>query len=356
MPVSQHIQRYFLDQRKRREQWRKSSQNYYNYDENRHKKVKYEAHRYKPAGVAARKKQNVKNRYMIQEVAEIKQQKEKDRYANPEVSDKKKQNQRDRYANPEVADKKKQKVKDRNAIPEVADKKKQNEKDRYTIPEVADKKKQKVRNRYTKPEVADKKKQKEMDRYTIPEVAKKKKQNQKLRYGILKVAHSKLKKLKTRYHMDKLFRSRRIKSSKLYTASKKAQKSVNILQCIITFRKHCKQYPIYKCSVCGRLLFRSQVLQLKMDKYKDKQYDTAEKCVQKEENEKKKTWICTTCQRYFKTAKVPPQALINNMMLPAVSQDVQLLNVLEKHLVSPVIPFMKIVVLPKSSQKGIHDL
>jgi len=91
-----------------------------------------------------------------------------------------------------------------------------------------------------------------------------------------------------------------------------------------------------------------------MDKYKDKQYDTAEKCVQKEENEKKKTWICTTCQRYFKTAKVPPQALINNMMLPAVSQDVQLLNVLEKHLVSPVIPFMKIVVLPKSSQKGIH--
>ena len=32
----------------------------------------------------------------------------------------------------------------------------------------------------------------------------------------------------------------------------------------------------------------------------------------------------------------------------------QQLNQLEKHLISPVIPFMKILLLPRGQQKGVH--
>lgn len=42
------------------------------------------------------------------------------------------------------------------------------------------------------------------------------------------------------------------------------------------------------------------------------------------------------------------------MDLRTVGAELSELNKLERHLVSPVIPFMKIVNLPKYTQKGIH--
>ena len=52
--------------------------------------------------------------------------------------------------------------------------------------------------------------------------------------------------------------------------------------------------------------------------------------------------------------KFSAQALANNMDVGTVGAEISELNKLERHLVSPVIPFMKIVNLPKHTQKGIY--
>jgi hypothetical protein len=52
--------------------------------------------------------------------------------------------------------------------------------------------------------------------------------------------------------------------------------------------------------------------------------------------------------------KIPSQASLNHLNFDEQPDCLKTLNNLEKHLVSPVIPFMKIVSLPKGSQKGIH--
>ena len=50
---------------------------------------------------------------------------------------------------------------------------------------------------------------------------------------------------------------------------------------------------------------------------------------------------------------MPPQAVANKLAIKHVDT-LDPLNDLEAHLISPCIPFMKIVALPKSAQKGIH--
>lgn len=42
------------------------------------------------------------------------------------------------------------------------------------------------------------------------------------------------------------------------------------------------------------------------------------------------------------------------MALPRINECLCELNQLEKHLISPIIPFMKILQLPKGQQKGVH--
>ena len=61
--------------------------------------------------------------------------------------------------------------------------------------------------------------------------------------------------------------------------------------------------------------------------------------------------ICILCDKTIKNGKIPAQALANNMNLTTVGAELSELNKLERHLVSPVIPFMKIVNLPKHTQK-----
>ena len=48
------------------------------------------------------------------------------------------------------------------------------------------------------------------------------------------------------------------------------------------------------------------------------------------------------------------QAHINSLQTKEIPYELQSLNILEKHLISIMIPFMKLVVLPKSGQKQIH--
>lgn len=50
----------------------------------------------------------------------------------------------------------------------------------------------------------------------------------------------------------------------------------------------------------------------------------------------------------------PNQATVNNLSIPEQPEYIKRLNQLEKHLISPAIPFMKIITLPRGQQKGLH--
>lgn len=63
-------------------------------------------------------------------------------------------------------------------------------------------------------------------------------------------------------------------------------------------------------------------------------------------------WIC--CHDNFNKNNMPCQSQDNNLHMCDIPSELSNLNILETHLVTPVIPFMKIVALPKGSQKGIH--
>ena len=89
--------------------------------------------------------------------------------------------------------------------------------------------------------------------------------------------------------------------------------------------------------------------ELNVNKYPD--IEQVQSCVSATvaQNSDKK-YICKTCDHSLKSSKIPSQAMINNLELDLLQE----LNQLERHLISPVLPFMKIVTLPKGLQKGIH--
>ena len=113
------------------------------------------------------------------------------------------------------------------------------------------------------------------------------------------------------------------------------------------------------CAVCIRYLFRKQVIKFVGEKYKSSVIVL--RCLTGSELhlhcEKKcqfcAQWICVTYHKKLKEGHIPNQSMANNLKLATQPTFLSELNPLEQHLVSRVIPFMKIVTLPKSLQKGV---
>jgi len=57
-------------------------------------------------------------------------------------------------------------------------------------------------------------------------------------------------------------------------------------------------------------------------------------------------WICSRCKPFLRKQKLPPFALVNNMLVSPIPPELDCLNNMEKRLISRVQPFMKLVVLP----------
>lgn len=64
--------------------------------------------------------------------------------------------------------------------------------------------------------------------------------------------------------------------------------------------------------------------------------------------------ICKKCHLMLQKGKVPPQSQVNNLSLTAIPPELNYLSILEHHLVSRIIPFMKIVAKPRGAQHGIN--
>lgn len=188
-------------------------------------------------------------------------------------------------------------MKQKYKIPENAEKQKEYIKQKYKIPENAEKKKQKLRNKYQTPEVALKKEELSQTSYNIPEKRKSKKKQSLQSYQ-----------------------------------GKKAKLSTSDAATLNNFRTLCKQYPIRSCYVCGRIMFRFQVKKLDKKKYKKPHVSTLLNSLLSEETK----YICVLCDRTMNNGKIPAQALANNMDLSPVGAEINELNKLERHLVSPV--------------------
>ena len=65
-------------------------------------------------------------------------------------------------------------------------------------------------------------------------------------------------------------------------------------------------------------------------------------------------YICFTCHKSLIRKKIPAQAVINNLKLEPLPNELKEISSLEAMLVVKRIPFMKILALPKGKQKAIH--
>ena len=146
---------------------------------------------------------------------------------------------------------------------------------------------------------------------------------------------------------------RAIKIQKVVT--KRAAQRNNIRTVIEKFKERCqKDKPIYKCEICNRIQFRSQVVKVDPAKYND---TLLRKVIGSDVNRtigKSDVYMCNTCKSNVRNGKIPKLSSFNKLGLSRQPNTLSELNMLERHLVSPALPFMKMINLIKGSQKGIH--
>ena len=136
----------------------------------------------------------------------------------------------------------------------------------------------------------------------------------------------------------------------------RSEQKQNIDKMINAFQKRCqKDQPVYVCKICNRIAFKSQVIQFKKEKYDKTSLLMALPDDTSYENlSNNNTSICYTCHGNIKKGNVPRLASRNKLGLHIQPPELSGLNMLERHLISPAIPFMKMINLIKGSQKGIH--
>ncbi|KAI4881835.1 hypothetical protein NFI96_007838, partial [Prochilodus magdalenae] len=70
--------------------------------------------------------------------------------------------------------------------------------------------------------------------------------------------------------------------------------------------------------------------------------------------ERQKEWICHSCHENLKYGHMPSIAMANSLYLSPIPEELQGLNVLERHVIAKFIPFAKIISLPRGQQRAIH--
>ena len=143
--------------------------------------------------------------------------------------------------------------------------------------------------------------------------------------------------------------------------AKEEEMDCNVM--IQSFKEACREVPVYICCICNRFQFRKQIVSFVLKKYA--YTDLAKRCAIDTPTHQKlddcgkscpkcNKWICKNCHYHIQHGSTPNQAWANNLGLSERPNVLRNLNQLEKHLISPTIPFMKIMTLPKGLQKGIH--
>ena len=128
------------------------------------------------------------------------------------------------------------------------------------------------------------------------------------------------------------------------------------------FKKATLYGPIFACCCCHRMLFRNWVVEFS-DKVKaeikKKNPKILDTCVYggktrtikdkllTDIGKGKQAWLCRTCMGKMMKGQMPPMCHNNNLQIKEET-DLDPLTELEASLISPMIPFMKIMQLPNS--------
>ncbi|XP_072018214.1 uncharacterized protein [Amphiura filiformis] len=248
-----------------------------------------------------------------------------------------------------LAERKKQQACEAYQKPEIAERKKQQARvhshEAYQNPDIAAKKKQQASEAYQKPEIAERKKQQAHEGYQNPEKGRRKRTQARERS---KDAYSDPQKKVSKIQENQLRRSR---------------KTSDIDTVVSRFKSFCKEgmQLIFVCQICQRINFRHQVKILKKENYNQRILlkslppdMSIEDINVVEDRDDSKTWVCNTCHASMKAKRMPTIATVNGLNIQEQPPELSHLNMLERHLIAPAIPFMKMISLIKGAQKGVH--
>ncbi|XP_073714148.1 uncharacterized protein [Misgurnus anguillicaudatus] len=157
-----------------------------------------------------------------------------------------------------------------------------------------------------------------------------------------------------------------------YISSRKEtpQPLVNkVMQCAIdAFRCNIQHGPTHVCTVCHRAMFPNQVRLCNRSCY-IKNPHIAISCLTKQyvhacdsscsvpcavPELRRREWICHTCDSHLKRGNVPSVAVANKLELAHIPAELLELNVLERQLIAKIVPFAKIIALPKGQQRAVQ--
>ena len=345
---------------------RNTSRCKYNNQEEAQKKREYSRDQYVIPEKGEYKRQYSRDQYVIPEKGECKRQYSRDQYVIPEKGECKRQYSRDQYVIPEKGECKRQQSKqysrDQYVIPEKGECKRQYSRDQYVIPEKGECKRQQSkqysREQYVIPEKGECKRQYSRDQYVIPEKGECKRQYSRDQYVIPEKGERKRKHAKDNYNNPPK------KRAKIQQArANRTHRNSDIDRVIKRFQNFSQigQQLIYICEVCQRIFFKHQVSVLKRDRYNRDALMNAlpsatiyDQLPSDENQNDCLKWICRTCHENIRKFTLPTLATINKLSLHEQPPELDKLNMLERHLISPAILFMKMLVLIKGSQKGIH--
>ena len=323
----------------------------------------------------ARKRKLSNDDYQIPGNATKKRKQAKSAYQNPKNAQKKRlqarHNSKTAYQDPKKRQMKRQKARQSYQDPKNAQKKRMqarhNSKTAYQDPKKGQMKRQKARQSYQDPKNAQRKRQQARHNsktaYQDPKKGQIKRQqarhNSKTAYQDPKNSQRKCQQARQAYQ-DPEIRAIKIKQSQ----SNRSQRQSNIETVITNFKKSCKdsQQLIYICQICQRVHFKHQGQTFRKEKYNKR---TLLKCLAPgytidqlpvpTDKHDHNVWICNTChQNVYKQNTVPRLATANKLNLYKIPPQLSQLNMLERHLIAPAIPFMKMISLIKGAQKGIH--
>ncbi|KAE8293781.1 hypothetical protein D5F01_LYC06718 [Larimichthys crocea] len=71
-------------------------------------------------------------------------------------------------------------------------------------------------------------------------------------------------------------------------------------------------------------------------------------------HERMQEWICYSCDDHLRRGNLPTIAVANKLELAPIPLELAELNVLERQLIAKILPFAKIVALPKGQQRAVH--
>ncbi|CAH2313003.1 Hypothetical predicted protein [Pelobates cultripes] len=139
---------------------------------------------------------------------------------------------------------------------------------------------------------------------------------------------------------------------------------------ISTFHECIKAEPTFVCMMCHRTLFPNQVKHCIHSNYKKNLHIVVacltgkyvhvgnnhcqgpEQCTVPDERPKE--WICNNCVSHLKAGHKSSITVANNMELAPIPPELCDLYVLERQLLAKILPFAKIITLPKGRQAAIH--